>query len=147
MTDQNKLYPVSMNVKGHTSAWDTVLQDAFVRRHDSALKEKIDNYLSEKCVKRAFQDDARPLYYAIRGIKTAMWKRVLKPELQRMAKDNNHYIEMQVENPGQEWVEFQFIELPADMPEEVKRQEPPLTDEELRAVRRLLKKDEDNGQR
>lgn len=112
---------------------------------DCILKEKVDSYLSEKCAKLVIQGADHPLHYGIRGIKTAMWLRVVKPELNRIAEERSHYIEMEVEDPEREWIEFRFVELPVDMPEGVRRQEPPLNDEELRAIRRILEKEKING--
>ncbi len=103
------------------------------------LLAAVNEYLEEKFSRRVFPHEFGPAHYCLRGIKPAMWYRVVKPELQRIAATFNCYIEVLIENPKMEWLEFEFVELPAETPAPVKGREPPLTDREIRRLRILLK--------
>ncbi len=104
-----------------------------------SLESDVDEYLSEKCTRQIFENDNHHLYYMVRGIKPQMWFRVVKPELKRLAEKRHYYIHMILERPKANWLEFEFVALPAERPRPAKSQVPQLTAEELRDVREMLR--------
>jgi hypothetical protein len=105
---------------------------------DNVLDNRVRNYVNEKCAKLEFEKDHGPLYFIIRGMNSAMWKRVVKPELLRMASEHLHYLHIKVENPKMGWIEFEFVQIRTPMPREVVPPVTPLTDMEIVKLRQLL---------
>lgn len=101
---------------------------------DGTFAKRVKQYLESKFARNAFSEYERPLYFTIRGVKTQMWYKVVKPELERLAADHDHALIMHVEKPTNQFLEFEFTALRASMPPPTDK-EPPLTDAELRILR------------
>jgi len=106
--------------------------------YDTKLAERVKLYLESKFARDIFGDHKHPLYFAVKGIKAQLWFRVVKLELERLAAEHDHALVIHIEKPTNQFLEFEFTALRASMPPAAVH-EPPLTDAELRAVRKLIK--------
>ena len=109
----------------------------FIDDTATKLLSEVNMYLKTKFAKDVLLNNSEPYRYIIKGVKRRMWFKVVKPELQRIAANHLYELVMLVEKPSNDFIEFTFEEVPVPRLSRVSN-EPPLTGEELRTLRKMI---------